>query len=86
MAEEVKRGVRLDIFSDGIHIDPDPLPGVIVADGGVADALGAGAGHRRPEGPAVAYGTCLAVGSDTGAGIGQNILIGHLVSPSSIIF
>ena len=46
--------VRLKIFMDGIHVQPYIAPGVKVADGHRAAALGTGAGDRAAAGAAVA--------------------------------
>ena len=77
MAEEVIRGVHAGVFADGVHVDAQLLPLLVVADGAGADALGAGAGHGVLAGKAVAHGTGLAEGAHAGPGRSQNFLISH---------
>ena len=77
LAEEPERGVHRLVLADGVHVQINVLPGLIVADGHGAGALGAGAGDGVPAGQAVAHRTGLAAGAAAGACGGQNFLIGH---------
>ena len=80
-AEEVEGGVHRRVFADGVHVDAQLLPLLIVADKAGADALGAGAGDGVLAGQAVAHRTGLAVEAHGAPGLFQNFLIGHVVSP-----
>ena len=84
VTEEVIRGVHGEIVADGVHIDTQLLPLLIVADGAGADALGTGAGHGVFAGKTVAGGAGFAQGTHAGAGICQNFLIRHREVPPFI--
>ena len=76
-AEQVQAGVDGTLFCQGVHLDADFLPFVIVADGGVADAFGAGAGHFVAAGAAVAFGTGLADFADTVSCVFDAFIVVH---------
>ena len=77
LPEKIERGVGGAALCDGVHVDADFLPLVVVADGGVAYALGTGAGHMICAGSAVAHGAGLAVLAQSFPGAAENFLIGH---------
>ena len=78
LPEEGEGGVHGFVLTDGIHVDAELLPFLVVADEARADALGPGAGDAVPAAQAVAGGAGLAVGAHTGAGGFQDFLIGHV--------
>ena len=55
-AKQLQAGIGGKILVDGVHIQPHIAPGVKVADGHGAAALGAGAGDVAAAGTAVAHG------------------------------
>ena len=69
LTEKVEFGVHRAVFTDGVHVETDLLPGLVVAHRHGAGALGAGAGHGAAAGLAVAHRTGLAVLADTGPGL-----------------
>ena len=84
-AEQRHRGVGVLVLADGVHVDAQLLPLLVVADGAGAQALGAGAGNGILAGNAVANGARFAVGAHDAAGLLQNFLISHSkVLPYSI--
>ena len=77
LPEKLERGVGGAALTDGVHVDADFLPLVVVADGGVAYALGTGTGDVVAAGSAVAHGAGLAVLAQSFPGAAENFLIGH---------
>ena len=77
LTKKVEFGVHRAVFTDGVHVEADLLPGLVVAHRHGAGSLGAGAGHSAAAGLAVAHRAGLAIGAAAGAGGGQNFLIGH---------
>ena len=80
-AEQFHMGVRRAALAQGIHVDPDLCPLIIIADGRVAHALGTGAGDLVLAGHAIAHRAGLAVFADAFAGIGQHFRISHDKNP-----
>ena len=76
VAEEIIRGVHITVFADGVHIDAQFLPFLVVADGAGAQTLGAGTGDRVFAGEAVAHRAGMAF-AHAGPGLLQNFLISH---------
>ena len=76
VAEEIIRGVHITVFADGVHIDAQLLPFLVVADGAGAQTLGAGTGDRVFAGEAVAHRAGVAF-AHAGPGLLQNFLISH---------
>ena len=76
VAEEIIRGVHITVFTDGVHIDAQLLPFLVVADGAGAQTLGAGTGDRVFAGEAVAHRAGVAF-AHAGPGLLQNFLISH---------
>ena len=74
--EEGEAGVRLAVRAEGIHVDPDPLPHLVVANGGVAYAFGTGAGHGVPAGQTIAHRAGLAL-AHIAPGSGHNFTVIH---------
>ena len=58
-AEEGEGGIRLAIGAEGIHIHPQPLPGIVVPDRRIPHALGPWAGDRIPASLPIADGAGL---------------------------
>ena len=86
MTEKVKGSVRSQVFGDGIKVDTDSSPCIIIADRGVADALGSGSGHLGSTGLSVADRAGFAVRSDTCARVAENFLICHRIPLSPEVF
>ena len=78
LSEDGKGSIRLDIFADGIHIYADALPFIVIAHGGIAHALCAGAGNLVATGPAVADIACLAVRADAAPCVFQHFVEIHM--------
>ena len=76
VTEEIIRGVHITVFADGVHIDAQLLPFLVVADGTGAQTLGAGARDRIFAGEAVAHRAGVAF-AHAGPGPLQNFLISH---------
>ena len=76
VAEEIIRGVHITVFADGVHIDAQLLPFLVVADGAGAQTLGTGTGDRVFAGEAVAHRAGVAF-AHAGPGLLQNFLISH---------
>ena len=76
-AEQIQRGVRRHTGVNGVHVDADALPLFVVADGGVAHALGTGAGNVVAAGFAIADGAGLAVFAENRTCVFKNFLISH---------
>ena len=83
-AEQGEGGVHRLVGTDGVHVDAQLLPLLIVADEAGADALGTGAGNAVFAGQAVAHGTGFAVGAHCAPGLFQNFLISHDISPPNV--
>ena len=64
-AEQLQAGICRLIGTQGVHLDADFLPLVIVANRRVSDTLRSRSGNLIFTCPAVAYGTDLAVFPDT---------------------
>ena len=64
-AEQLHVGIGGAVLAEGIHVHTDVGPFIIIADGGVAHALCAGAGDLILAGHAVAHRAGLAVFADT---------------------
>ena len=64
LAEQLHMGVGGAVLAQGIHVDPNLGPLIIIADGRVPHALGTGAGDLVPAGHAVAHRASLAVLTD----------------------
>ncbi len=77
LAKEREAGVHRFVLADGVHVEAERLPCLVVADGHGAGALGARTGHRAAAGPAIAYRAGFTVGTAAGAGGRQYVLIGH---------
>ena len=75
-AKQLQAGIGGKILVDGVHIQPHIAPGVKVADGHGAAALGAGAGDVAAAGAAVAYGAGAA-GAHLPAGGLQQFCVIH---------
>ena len=60
LAEQRNGGINGPVLHQRIHVQPDLLPLVIIPDGRVSDALGAGSRHDIPAGSAVALRAGLA--------------------------
>ena len=85
-AEELGTEIHLAVFTDGIHVQRDLLPALIVADGAHAETLGAGTGDGVFAGKTVADGAGLAVGTAALAGSGKDFLLSHRVSSRKFDF
>ena len=79
LSEEAEGGIRLLVLCDRVHVDTDLLPGFIVADGNVSDALGSRSRHDAAAGTAVADGTGFAEGAAAGPCVFKYFLICHVV-------
>ena len=64
LAKALKGGIHLSVRAQSVHIHEYLLPLVVVAGGGVAGDLAAGAWHGIAAGSAVANGACLAMRAD----------------------
>ena len=76
-AEQLQRGVRCTAGAQGVHVYPDIGPLIIIADSGIAHALGTRAGDLVFTGHAVAHRAGLAVLTNAGTGIGKYFRISH---------
>ena len=76
-AEQLQRGVRCTAGAQGVHVHPDICPLIIIADGGIAHALGTRTGDLVFTGHAVAHRAGLAVLTNAGTGIGKHFRISH---------
>ena len=77
VTEEIKGGICRTVFTDGVHIDTQLLPLLIVADKTGTQSLGAGAGNGVFAGQTVADLAGLAVRPDLSTGMIENLLISH---------
>ena len=64
LAEQLQRSVRGAAGAQGVHVHPDVRPLIIIADGGIAHALGTRAGDLVLAGRTVAHRAGLAVFAD----------------------
>ena len=78
MPEEIKGGVRRAVLTDGVHVDAQLLPLLIVADEAGAQTFGAGAGDGVLAGHTVADLAGFAERPDLIAGAIQDLLICHV--------
>ena len=78
VAEKIIRGVHITVFADGVHIDAQLLPFLVVADKPSAQPLCAGARDSVLAGHSVADLAGLAVRPDLIAGAIQDLLICHV--------
>ena len=76
-AEQLQRSVRCTAGAQSIHVHPDIGPLIIIADRGIAHALGTRAGDLVFAGHAVAHRAGLAVLTNAGTGIGKHLRISH---------
>ena len=82
MPEEMEADVGVcEVGAEGVHVDKNFLPLVIVSCGGVAGVFAAGTGDGVCAGTAVAYGTCLTVGANLVSCRGENFIVIHFISP-----
>ena len=77
LAKQFKRGIRGAALTQGVHVHTDLGPLIIIADGGIAHALGTGARDLVFAGHAVAHRAGLAVFANALTGIGQHFRISH---------
>ena len=80
LAKQLNMGVRGAVLAQGVHVHADLGPLIIIADGGIAHALGTGAGDLVFAGHAVAHRAGLAVFADALPRIGQHFSIVHTES------
>ena len=73
LAEQLHMGVGGAVLAQGVHVDPDVGPLIIIADGCVTHALGTGAGDLVFAGHAVAHRAGLAILADVLPSIAQNV-------------
>ena len=85
LAEQLHMGVGGAVLAQGIHVDPNLSPLIIIADGRVPHALGTGAGDLVFAGHAVAHRAGLAVFANALTGIGQHFRISHKKASSFFI-
>ena len=81
LAKKLQRSIGFNIFADGIHIDADGLPFIVITHGGIACALCAGTGNLIAAGFTVANIAGLAVRADTAAGIFEHFIEIHINKP-----
>ncbi|MPM60312.1 hypothetical protein SDC9_107163 [bioreactor metagenome] len=81
LTEDLEGGVHGLILADGVHVDAQFLPLLIVADEAGADPLGSGSRNGVFTDQTIADRAGLAVGADTGAGVFQYFLICHDATP-----
>ena len=75
--EQLAAGVRLAAGAEGIHIQPDLRPLVVVADGGVPRPLGPRAGDAVAAGAPVADQAGAAALAQRFAGAAQQVVVSH---------
>ena len=77
LAEKFQAHVHRTFFCQGVHVDADLFPFIVVADSCVPNAFGPGARHFAAAGPAVADQAAFTYFAQPGAGRFHQLFVIH---------